>query len=66
MLFAQQYDAMPVIFTVRLKPDSYADEYGALAIERGLVLNCLTFDRLRAELESRRDPVVVVNLLSLR
>lgn len=59
-------DTMPIQYRVVLTPENYTDNYGRVVLERGLVLRCPTFERLRSELESRRDPTVVVNLASIR
>lgn len=64
--FPRDYNTMAEMITMRLTPSNFTDEFGAMVVERGLVLNCQSYYRLRAQLENRHEDVTVVNLLSLR
>ena len=59
-------DTMTQQFRTVLTSDNFFDEDGRVVLERGLVLKSSSFERLRTELESRRDPVISVHLASIR
>lgn len=55
------------LFRVRLNHDNFDDpETGRMLLERGLVLGMTSFDRLKIELQHRRNKVVTVHLSSFR
>jgi hypothetical protein len=59
-------DALAVHLRTTLTPENFHDATGRVVLERGLVLKAQTFERLRSELEGRRDPVISVHLASIR
>lgn len=56
----------PIRLTLQITADNFIGPNGRMIVERGLALNCNTFERLWAELASRKQFPVVVNLTSLR
>jgi len=56
----------PVHYRTEVTADNFFDLDSRIALERGLVLKCSSFERFRTELESRRDPIISVHLTSIR
>ena len=60
-------DTTVTTFRLRLTHENFEDpETGRMLLERGLVLGATSFDRLKLDLEHRRDKTVIVTLSSLR
>ena len=59
-------DAVPATFRLRLTHHNFIDENGAMLVERSLVLNNTSFDRLMLELEGRNEITTIAHLNSLR
>jgi len=59
-------DISPIHFQTTLTQDNFFGQDGRVTLERGLVLKCTSFDKLRSELENRRVDLVSVNLASIR
>jgi len=59
-------DTAPMMFCLKLTPVNFLSTGKRMILERGLVLNCPTYERLRAELENRTAAMAIVNLTSFR
>lgn len=59
-------DAALTTYRLRLTYHNFVDENGAMLVERALVLNNTSFDRLKLELEGRNEITTIAHLHSLR
>ena len=61
-----QQDSGAIVVGAGVPPTNFFDSTGRTSLERGLILKCSSFERLRSELENRRDQVVTVHLTCIR
>lgn len=66
VVIPREEGVLPIHYQTELTVDNFFDEDGRVALERGLVLKNASFERLRTELENRRDAVVTVHLANIR
>jgi len=66
LVIPRDENVSPVHYQTELTVDNFFDEDGRVALERGMVLKNSSFEKLRTELENRRDAVVTVHLASIR